>query len=389
MNLALVGCGYVAEFYVKTLVNYPELHLVGAFDRDAENLQSFRCHFPGKIYASLDELLADPSVTMVLNLTNPRSHHEVTRRALEADKHVYSEKPLAMDVTSARELLELAERRNLRLGCAPCSLLSETAQTVAHALRNNLVGKVRLVYANYDDGMIAPHMSPWNWRNEYGAAWPARDEFEVGCTYEHAGYVLTWLAAFFGPAKTVTAFASCQLPDKGVEVAMMAPDFSVACIEYGDGVVARVTCSLVAPKDKSLTIIGDDGVLSVVNVRDDACPVYLQPSRPSRRPGGLERSINVLRRLLRLPGPSPQQQVPLVRRPPKHFVSAQKPVDFGRGPAELAGAIREERPCRLSPELALHIVEIIEAMQYPERFSGKRAITSSFVPITPLPVGVA
>jgi hypothetical protein len=53
--------------------------------------------------------------------------------------------------------------------------------------------------------MIAPNLSPWDWRNESGVPWPARDEFEIGCTYEHAGYVLTWLCDFFGPARAVTS----------------------------------------------------------------------------------------------------------------------------------------------------------------------------------------
>ena len=261
MNLAFIGCGYVAEFYGKTLGNYPSLKLVGACDRNAQNLDAFLCLWPARKYASLEELLADSSVELVLNLTNPRSHFEVTRSCLEADKHVYSEKPLAMDAEQAAELVALARRKDLYLASAPCSVLSETAQTVWKALRDGVIGKVRLVYANFDDGMIAPKLSPWTWRNDSGVLWPAKDEFEVGCTYEHAGYVLTWLAAFFGPALRTTSFASCQLPDKGIPVGSMAPDFTVGCIEYGDDVVARVTCSLVAPKDKSLTIIGDDGIL--------------------------------------------------------------------------------------------------------------------------------
>jgi predicted dehydrogenase len=143
-----------------------------------------------------------------------------------------------------------------------------------------VIGRVRLVYANFDDGMIAPKLSPWSWRNESGVPWPAKDEFEVGCTYEHAGYILTWLAAFFGPALNVTSFASCLLSDKGIAVDSMAPGLTVGCIEYANNVVARVTCSLIAPKDKSLTIIGDHGVLCVPDVRNDICPVYVRRESP-------------------------------------------------------------------------------------------------------------
>jgi hypothetical protein len=102
-------------------------------------------------------------------------------------------------------------------------------------------------------------MNPTRWRSASGAPWPAKDEFETGCTYEHAAYVLSWLAAFFGPAQRVTAYASCRIGDKGIPVDAMARDFSVGCIEYKDDVVARVTFSTVAPIDKSIMIIGEHG----------------------------------------------------------------------------------------------------------------------------------
>ncbi len=385
MNLAIVGCGYVSEFYMQTLGNYPGLHLIGVFDTNPANLDGFLRLWPVTRYASLEQLLADSRVDLVLNLTNPRSHFEITKFALEANKHVYSEKPLAMSGDAAKELIDIARQRHLLLGAAPCSLLSETAQTAGQAIREGMIGRVRLVYANFDDGMIAPHMSPWNWLNGFGVPWPARDEFEVGCTYEHAGYVLTWLGAFFGPARRVTSFASTQIPEKGVEVETMAPDFTVGCIEYDEGVVARVTCGLVAPKDKSLTIVGDAGVLHVPDVRNDAGPLFV------RFPAALcfrERFIKKLNRLMSLPVSGEewvfQTRLPLVRRPTGRFVSQSKPVDFCRGAAEMANAIRDQRPCRLSAEFACHIVEITEALQYPERFGGTRQIQSTFPPIAPV-----
>lgn len=387
MKLAVIGCGYVAEFYGKTLANYPQLQLVGAYDRNAENLAAFCARWPGRAFGSLAELLKDPSVELVLNLTDPRSHYAVTRECLEAGKHVYSEKPLAMEADLARELVELATARNLMLASAPCSVLSETAQTVWQALRDGAIGKVRLVYANFDDGMIAPQMSPWTWRNESGVAWPAKDEFEVGCTYEHAGYVLTWLAAFFGPAVEMTAFATCLIPDKGIPTDSMAPDFTVGCIAYPDGVLARVTCSLVAPQDRSLTFIGDEGELVVRNVRNDVEPVWLRRSRPRRWQRALERQVNGIRRRLRLPGwPEPwrpSQRYPLIGKAPGRFVGPGKPVDFCRGPAEMADALAEGRPCRLSAELGWHVTELIERLQYPARFEGRPRIASTFPPVTP------
>ena len=387
MKIAVVGCGYVAEFYAKTLGNYSELKLVGAYDRNDLNLQSFCDRWLARRYGSLQELLDDSSIELVLNLTNPRSHYELTKRCIEAGKHVYSEKPLAMDAARARELVELAKQNNVYLASAPCSVLSETAQTVWKALREGVIGQVRLVYANFDDGMIAPKLSPWLWQNESGVPWPAKDEFEVGCTYEHAGYVLTWLAAFFGPATKVTAFASCLIRDKGIPVDTMAPDFTVGCIEYAGGVVARVTCGLVAPKDKSLTIIGDHGILSVANVRNDVCPVYVRSLPAERFRVAIERRVNKWRQLLG--GGNEEWHIwtryPMARKPPPRLLGGDKPVDFCRGPAEMVNAIREERPCRLSAELGWHITELIERLQFPQGFSSQCELVSTFDPIQPLP----
>ena len=388
MNIAVVGCGYVADFYARTLDNYPELKLVGAYDDNPQNLASFSTRWAAWPYANLQQALDDPSVEMVLNLTNPRSHYEVTRNCIDAGKHVYSEKPLAMDTRAAGCLVEFARERNVQLAGAPCNMLSETAQVLWKALREGIAGRVRLVIANFDDGMIAPRLSPWQWRNEAGVAWPAKDEFEVGCTFEHAGYVLTWLAAFFGPAQSVTAFASCQIPDKGIPVERMAPDFTVGCIEYPEGVVARVSCSLIAPRDKSITIIGDDGILSVPDVRNDAGPVYFESASPTGHMGGVERWVNRWTESLRARWGVGEwryrNRLPMTAKPPGKVVSASKPVDFCRGPAELAAAIRENRPCRLSAELAVHTVELVEALQYPERGGVKRQIKSTFAPIEPL-----
>jgi len=299
-----------------------------------------------------------------------------------------------MDFGRASKLVTLADEHGLYLACAPCSVLSETAQTVWKAIKDGAVGKVRLVHANFDDGMIAPKLAPWTWINDCGVPWPAKDEFEVGCTYIHAGYVLTWLAAFFGLAKAVTSFSSCQIPDKGIPVDEMAPDFSVGCIEYGDRIVARLTCGLVAPRDKSLTIIGDDGIIYTGTVRNDVGPVYVQHIPARGRLSGIERRLNRVRQWLQTYLPFAlgveeewhfKWRYPFARKPTEVLVDASKPVDFNRGPAELAEAILQKRPCRLSGKMGLHIVEFVEALQYPERFGGKRTIHSTFDPIHPLP----
>src|SRR5215470_6393792 len=134
MNIAVVGCGFVAESYGKTLGNYPELKVLGAYDTNDGNLRSFCDRWSVQTYRTLRDLLENRSIQLVLNLTNPRSHYEVTRQCIEAGKHVYSEKPLAMDSKKAGELVDLAQERGVHLACAPCSVLGGTAQATWKAL---------------------------------------------------------------------------------------------------------------------------------------------------------------------------------------------------------------------------------------------------------------
>ena len=253
MNLALVGCGFVADFYLKTLANYPHLTVIGVMDRDRTRADRFAKYYDLSVYDTLEDVTSDERVQIVLNLTNPGSHYDVSRACLLAGKHVYSEKPLATSYEQAEELAQLAIDRSVHLSGAPCGVLGEAAQTAWAALRNNVIGKVRLVYAELDDGMIH-RMNYRRWSSVSGSPWPWKDEFEVGCTLEHAGYYLTWLVAFFGPVVRVTSFASVTCPDKSTDtpVTTMAPDFTTAALEFASGVIARLTCSIVAPHDHQL-----------------------------------------------------------------------------------------------------------------------------------------
>lgn len=370
-GIAFVGCGYVADFYMRTLAGHANLSLVGAFDHDPARASRFSAHHGVEAYRSLDQLLGDERVAIVANLTSPRSHFAISRAALEAGKHVYSEKPLGMRFEEAHALVELARGSDRLIASAPCSILGEAAQTLWKALRDRRVGRVRVVYAEMDDGMV--HRMPYRrWVSESGAPWPYEDEFAVGCTLEHAGYYVTWLTAFFGPAETVTAFASCQIPEKTRDVSLdeASPDFSVACIRFVDGVVARLTCSLLAPHDHSLRIVGDEGVLATHDCWHYGSPVYLR------------RALTIRRKTIMNPIP---RRIRLVRRPPRFQRRASAQMDFARGLAEMAEALAEGRACRLSPEYSLHNTEIVLAIQQAARRTMPYRLTTTFVPPEPMP----
>jgi predicted dehydrogenase len=366
-GIAIVGCGFVADYYMSTLTAYPELELTGAYDRSPDRLAAFTAHHGVEPYRSLDELLDDDRVEIVVNLTNPRSHLEITERALRAGKHVYSEKPLATDIDAARELVRLARSQGLELSSAPCSLLGETAQTIWKAVREERVGPVRAVYAEMDEGLV--HRMPYHtWRSEAGAPWPYQDEFELGTVIEHAGYVVTWLPAVFGPATRVVGFADCLVGDKA-GVATTGTDFSVAVIRFASGVVARITCSLIAPHDHSLRVFGDRGVLITEDTWFYDSPVSLR------------RSVNVWRRHQWLP----RRKLGLVGAPRKYRYRGTQQMDFARGVADLAAAVREGRPPRLSAEYCLHTTEIVLALDTALRHQCSYEMTTTFEPVLPMP----
>ena len=153
MNVAIVGAGNIAEPYAKTIAAADGLTLVGATDLDPARAESLlERHGGGTAYRTYDELLADPNVETVVNLTIPKAHAQVSAAALEAGQHVHSEKPLALTYAEARELVELANRRGVRLSSAPATLLGEAQQSAWKLVRDGAVGRVRVVYAeaNWD-----------------------------------------------------------------------------------------------------------------------------------------------------------------------------------------------------------------------------------------------
>lgn len=396
VGTVIVGCGNVAAFYCKSISRHPILNFAGVMDRQSERSAAYSSYYSVPQYASLEDVVNDRRVELVLNLTNPSSHFEVSKACLEAGKNVYSEKPLAMSFPEAKQLVDIAKKRGLYIASAPSRIFGETAQTVWKALRENAVGTVHAVYAEMDGGLI--HRLPYKtWVNEVGMHWPYKDEFEVGCTIEHAGYTVSWLSAYFGQVETVSAFASRQVVDLETDVHLGSypPDLTVACLKFKSGVVARLTTSWIAPPDHSIRIFGDSGVLATDDIWAPGSPVHITRNRnlrigpktiaipwktkyptvsPPRRGSASSASRMIVR--------SPRAVSRAIRA---RFFHLRKRVDFCLGPAELASARREQRPCLLSPEYCLHNTEVVLAIHNSLATGSNTTITTSFVPMEPLP----
>lgn len=370
IKVGIIGTGFVADLYMRSFALGTEFDLVGAHDRRAGRLSEFCAFWSLPEFPSSEALLdAIGPGGILLNLTNPSSHFDVGRAGLEAGCHVYTEKPLAMTVEDAQTLCDMARARGLMLASAPCSFLSEAAQTVGAAIRENVAGKVRAIYAELDDGFI-PQARYADWISESGAPWPAGDEFEVGCTLEHAGYYLTWLISIFGSVRTVVAASSRQVSDL-LPVDAPAPDFSVATLFFDSGVVARLTCTIIGPHNHSLRIIGDRGVIELDEAWNNSAKVRFR------------RRFNLRRRLM---------ESPIAKRlklagetHPKVGRWGSASMNFALGVSEMAEAITQGRPSRMSIDLALHLTEVTLAIQGAGETTGAQQMTTRCDPAEPMP----
>lgn len=403
MRIAVVGCGYVVDDYLRTLPEHPELTLVGVTDLDQGRARVVASRYGVRCYPTTAALLDDPVVELVVNLTPPQSHHEVSRAALLAGKHVYSEKPLSLVAEDAQDLAALAREHGLMLSGAPCNLLGASWAAVRRLVRDGAIGRTRVVYAELDDNPVYL-MHPDQWRNESGTPWPYVNEFEVGCTIEHAAYHVSALAALFGPVREVTSFASCLVPDKA-SVPLDppdTPDFSVACLTFDGGVVARLTCSIVAPYDHRVRLVGDRGALTLDEVWHNRSPVRLErftqlslnarKLRSVRHSPLLGRLAGVEGRRHRYPvepAPSPDRAdgTPAPARP--WFTALRgalrrrqmTSLDFLLGVADMERAAREGRDPAISPEFLLHVSEVTLAIASGDRQPRTVVPPHSFAPL--------
>jgi predicted dehydrogenase len=297
LNIAIVGCGNIAGAYGKTLQPYSQLKLLGATSRTLKRAEDFVATFGGKVYPSLEAILADDEVDLVINLTIHHAHVDVITQCLNAGKHVYSEKPIALTSEEAWKLVALAEEKGLRFGCAPITMLGEAQQTAWKVIRDGLLGTVRVAYAEVNWGRIeAWHPAPVSF-------------YEVGPLFDVAVYPLTILTTIFGSACSVTAFGKVLYPDRvtkaGVPFRVTTPDFSIAAIEFANG------------------------------------------KEPYAGKAGDPRSN----------------------------------VEWSRGVLDMAQAMRENRPQRITAAQAAHVVDIVCGIQTASREGHRVQVTSEF----PLP----
>ncbi len=154
LRIGIVGTGNIAGPYVNDLKESQQLEIAGVTDAFVDKARAFAEEHTLNLYDDLDAMLADDNIDIIVNLTIHHAHYDITKRCLEAGKHVYSEKPLALTYAQAQELVQLADNKGLRLGVSPFTFLGEAQQTAWQQLRAGVLGTVRVVYAEVNWGRI-------------------------------------------------------------------------------------------------------------------------------------------------------------------------------------------------------------------------------------------
>lgn len=353
MNVVVVGCGNIAGAYGEAMRRHPELRILGACDVDPSRAQGWSAKNGGRAYASLEDVLRDPKVETVINLTIQQAHVEVVTQALSAGKHVHSEKPLAPTYAEAKQLVDLAEAKGVRLSCAPVTWLGESQQTAWKFIREGRIGTPRVVYAAVDWGRIEqwhPNPAPF---------------YAVGPFFDVAVYPISLLTAWFGPVKSLIAGGGILMPDRvtrdGKPFQLQTEDWASAVLEFDGGLRARLTANFYVlnptQNNATLDIHGDEGSLATQWYTATA-PVRWCPNNGTYR------------------------RLPLVRQPAG---TGQWFVDWAAGVMGLWRGLRTNTAHPTSGAQAAHVVEIMEAVHHSAREGKALRLQSTFAPPAPQP----
>ena len=261
--VGIIGAGTISGQYLATLSRLPELKLVAIADIDFDRAQAAAAKTAGLMAMTVDEMLETEAIEVVINLTVPAAHAEVSLAALRAGKSVYSEKPLATTTVDAREILQEAERRGLRVGCAPDTVLGSGIQSARKVIDDEVLGHVVAASAT----MMTPGHELWH---------PAPNFYYQpggGPLFDMGPYYLSALVTLLGPItsvdgrssrpKTVRTIATGE--HAGTTFPVEIDTHVSALLEHSSGAITTLTTSfdVVATRSPNIEVHGDLGSMIV------------------------------------------------------------------------------------------------------------------------------
>jgi predicted dehydrogenase len=332
-KIGVIGCGNISGIYLKNLKAYEHLEVVACADLDEDRAKAKAEEYgiPKAMWAG--GIFLDPDVEIVLNLTVPRSHAAVCMRALEVKKHVHVEKPLAVEYAVGRRLMESANSVGLRVGAAPDTFMGGGLQTCRKLIDDGAIGApIAATAFMLCHGHEGWHPDPTFYYQKGG-----------GPMFDMGPYYLTALLSLLGPVRRVTGSTRIMFPERtitsapkhGEKILVEVPTHVAGVLDFANGAMATIVTSfdVWAAQVPRMEIYGTEGTLSLPDPNTFGGPVRL-----------------------RLATEKEWRDVPLTHG---HTDNSR-----GIGVAEMAQAIQEGRPHRANGEMALHVLQIMEAIHF-------------------------
>jgi predicted dehydrogenase len=346
IRTGVIGCGSVSNAYLPVLKSSPFVEVVSLCDIKLERARRQAERF-GVVhhYPNLEAMLAGVPFEFLVNLTDMQAHEHINRRALEAGKHVWSEKPIANSLAAGQELLQLARQKNLRLWAAPITVQSPQFAFMARQLAAGKLGRVAAAHADY--GHEGPSWSAFFYEKG-GGSMP-----------DLAVYNLTTLTGLLGPAKGVMAMLSILTPERTVSdkgrIKVEAEDNAMLLLDHGQGVISHVQSGFnyfnphghdgSRETRHSITIVGSAGFMGLVGY--DWAPLGVDLATKD----------------------SPKLE--------RHVTDAQGYM-WQQGAALAAECLATGKELLVTPEHALHVLEIITAARESAASGRRIPLSSSF-----------
>lgn len=358
-GIGIIGCGAISGIYLENLTRrFRNARVVACADLVAERATAAAAKYGVAKACAVEELLRDPAVQIVLNLTIPKAHASVSLAALAAGKHVYLEKPLAVTRADGARVLNAARKAGLRLGGAPDTFLGAGIQTCRKLI---------------DDGAIGRPIGATAFMTCHGhESWHPDPEFYYqpggGPMLDMGPYYLTALVTLLGPVARVAGSARTTFPERTITsdpkrirtVAVEVPTHVAGILDFASGAVGMIltTFDVWGARLPRIEIYGTEGSLSVPD------------------PNGFGGTVEVLR-----------QKEKEWRPVPLAFAYAENAR--GIGVADMADAIEKGRPHRASGELMYHVLDVMEGIHDASSAGRSYAVKSACERPAPLPLGLA
>ena len=352
VGIGIIGAGVISKQYLDNLTSFPDVNVAAVGDVFEEAAAARAAEYGVPVHGGVDAVLGNPDVEIVINLTIPAAHVEVATQALNAGKHVWSEKPFSLDRESGLGLLKAADAAGLRLGCAPDTFLGAGLQTARRMIERGDIG-VPLTALTL---MQSPGPESWHPNPAFLFQDGAGPLFDIG------PYYLTTLVQTFGSIRRVAAFGSKSRetrvigsgPKAGEEFAVTVPTHVSSILEFDGGESAQSIFSFDSPLKRAgfVEITGSEATIAFPD------------------PNNFDGDVRICAR-----GADDWTTVP----------STGSTASRGAGVLEMARAIRAGRPHRAQGELAFHVLDTMASIAESIDTKAFVDVESSTAPVPALP----